>query len=165
MAELSKPKKHDIFKIFGSISLLHKYRLGNKELTVYLSDGKTFTGKLRWFDEYAVKIVIPGARITIPIHNIIHYQCENFSLDGELVDNNNRVFRGQVRSTEREEEQLYKYKRDKELLHFYMKDGSEVIGRLQWYEDYLYAVRPDNSNKDCMITKRQIMYYRKIKVN
>jgi sRNA-binding regulator protein Hfq len=99
----------------------------------------------------------------VPIHNIVYYQCEHFLLDGEV--DNVKVFKGRAITTEMEKEQLKKYKRNKELLHFYMKDGSEIKGRLQWYEDYVYAVRPEDGNRDYMITKRQILYYKKIEVN
>jgi sRNA-binding regulator protein Hfq len=165
MAEVAEPKKKGIFKVYGSSTLLRKYKLGGKEVTVYLTDGKKFTGQLRWFDDYAIKVILPDGSITIPIHNILQYECECFLLDGEVASNNTRVFKGLAQSTDKEKEQLNKYRNNNELLHFYMKDGSEVRGRLQWVLEYMYAVRPDNSKQDYMITKRQIMYYRKIEVN
>lgn len=159
----NKQQRKFMFRVLGSTSLLRKYKEAGKEVFVYLNDGKSFTGKLRWFDDYAIKIILLDGSITIPIHNIVYYQCEHFLLEGEV--DNVKVFKGRAKPTDREGEQLKKYKRNKELLHFYMKDGSEIIGRLQWYEDYAYAVRPDNSKLDCTITKRQIMYYKKIEIH
>jgi len=164
MEEIIELKQQKIFKVYGSISLLRKYKQGDKEITVYLIDGKKFTGKLRWFDDYAIKVILSDGSITIPIHNIAQFECEHFLLDGE-IDDNNRVFRGMARSTEREQEQLKKYRKNNELIHFYLKDEIEVRGRLQWLLEYVYAVRPEKSSRDCMITKRQILYYKKIEVN
>lgn len=157
-------QQQKVFKVHDSISLLKKYKLGGKEVTVYLTDGKKFTGQIRWFDDYAVKIILPDCSITIPIHNIAQCECEHFQLDGEVPDKNNRVFKGAAKSTDKEREQLKKYKQGNELIHFYLKDEIEVRGRLQWVLEYVYAVRPENSNRDCMITKRQILYYKKIEV-
>jgi sRNA-binding regulator protein Hfq len=164
MAEVIELKKQGTFRIVGSLGLLRKYKLGGKELTVYLTDGKKFTGQLRWYDNYALKIILPDESITIPIHNIVQYECEHFLSEGE-VEYKGKVSRGIAFPTNREKEQISKYKKNKELLHFYLKDGTEVRGRLQWVLEYVYAVRPDNSNHDFMITKRHIMYYRKIEVN
>lgn len=159
----NKQQRTFSFRVLGSTSLLRKYKFAYKEITIYLTDGKSFTGKIRWCDDYAIKIILPDGSVIVPIHNIVYYQCEHFLLDGEI--DNVKVFKGRAKPTEMEKEQLKKYKRNKDLLHFYMKDGSEIRGRLQWYEDYAYAVRPDNSEVDCTMTKRQIMYYRKIDIN
>jgi small nuclear ribonucleoprotein (snRNP)-like protein len=132
---------------------------------VYITDGKKFTGQLRWYDDYAIKIILPDGSVTIPLHNIVHYECECFLAEGEVEYKGNNVSRGISPTTYREQERLEKYWKNNELIHFYLKDGSEVRGRLQWYLDHVYAVKPDNSSYNCMITKRHILYYRKIEVN
>lgn len=166
MTETVENKQKKTFKVYdNSLSLLRKYKQGDKDVTVYLTDGKKFTGKIRWVDDYAIKIILSDGSITIPIHNIAQYECEYFQLEGELPDESNRVFKGAVQSTGKEKDQLKKYKQSKELIHFYLKDGIEVRGRLQWLLEYAYAVRPENSVRDCVITKRHILYYKKIEVN
>ncbi len=165
MAETVVNKKAKKFVVCDSMSFLWKYKYSGREITVHLTDGKSFTGKLRWFDEYAFKIILSEGSITIPIHNIIQYECEEFQLEGEQPSSNKNVFKYVKNpSTDKEKEQLKKYKYNKELIHFYLKDGIEVRGRLQWFLDYAYTVRPEDSNHDVMITKRQILYYRKIEV-
>jgi sRNA-binding regulator protein Hfq len=163
MAEITD-KKQRTFSIASSLNLLKKYQRNNKEVTVYLTDGKKFTGQLRWYDNYAIKVILHDGSIIIPMHNIVQYECEYFLTGGE-AEYTGTISRGPAFPTNRERQQLFKYMRNNELLHFYMKNGSEIRGRLQWVMEYVYAVRPDNSNRDCMITKRHIMYYRKIEVN
>ncbi len=156
--------KQRTFSIAGSLNLLKKYKHNNRTITVSLIDGKKFTGQLRWYDDYAIKLILPDGSITIPIHNIIQYECEYILSEGE-VEYKGKVLRSLMFSTNRENQQLYDYKNNKKLLYFYLKDGTEIIGRLHWVMEYVYAVRPDNSNRDFMITKRQILYYKKIEVN
>lgn len=163
MVEMNDIKQRT-FSVAGSLSLLRKYKQSNREVTIYLIDGKRFTGQLRWYDDYALKIILFDGSITVPIHNIVQYESENIMSEGE-VDYKGKACRGKGFPTTRERQQLSKYKKEKNLLHFYLKDGSEVRGKLQWVLDYVYAIRPENSNRDYMITKRHILYYRKIEVN
>ena len=150
-----------IFTVNNYVSLILKYKKGDKSITVKLVDGHTFTGKIGWNDEYAIKIIYEFGSIIIPIHNVAVIECESFLLDEE-IEITDKFFRGYTKPTNKEKEQLCKYMRDKELLWFCMSDGSVIKGRLNWFVNHAYVIKPDGSLKDCIITKRYIMYYRTI---
>jgi len=156
-------KKEKPFTIIGANSLLTKYKMCDKSLKVHLKNGEVISGKIRWFDDYALKIINAdeSGSVTIPAHNISYYSCEHFLLEGEK-DKTNKVFRGVSKSTDKEREQLFKYKRNKELVHFYLEDGTEIKGRFRWYVDHMYCVQSDPDEKIYNIIKRHILYYKKI---
>ena len=153
------------FNVHNSRDLLTKYYKGGKELTIYIKGGSKFTGTLKWYDDYAIKIrrADKSGSVTIPIHNILYYQCEHFQLDFEQKQSP-RVCRKPPNSTDKEKLQIQRYKDNKELLHIYMEDGTEVKGRIQWYTAPVYSIRPDDEDWDYMIIKRHILYYRKIRL-
>ena len=165
MTEEKKETQTKPFIIIGSTSQLAKYKFADRALTVYLRNGKTFAGKIRWYDDYAVKLIMPdgSGSITIPIHNILYYECEQFALENEKEGKfAKRVFRGVAKSTNKEKQQLSKYKKDNNLLNFYLSNGNEITGRLNWYIDYIYSIKSEEGNKDYQLIKRHILYYRKI---
>jgi cold shock CspA family protein/sRNA-binding regulator protein Hfq len=161
--EVKEEVRAKIFIVYNSNNLLTKYKICDADLSVYLINGKKITGKLRWYDDYAIKLIMPdgSGSVTIPIHNIVYYECDHKLLDGEQ-DKIAKVFRGVPKCTNKEKNQLAKYKNDNELIHFYLEDGIEVRGRLKWYVDYLYCIKPENEDSDLHIIKRHILYYKKI---
>ena len=137
--EKNKEEKTKTFIVYNSINLLTKYKIADSNLTLHLTNGKTITGKMRWYDDYAIKIILPdgSGSVTVPIHNIIYYESNHTMLEGEQ-DKITRVFRGVPKCTNKEKSQLAKYKKNNELIHFYMEDNMEIKGRLKWFVDYLY---------------------------
>ena len=150
------------FLLRGSQSLFNKYRITNKEITVYLSQGREFTGRIDFWDDYAVKLILQDEEVMIPIHNILYCKFEHFLLENEKQNFYANVDRGMGYSSGREEALLNWYERKQSLLHFYMEDGVEVRGRLRWHLDYVYCIRPDGEVLDYLIHKRTILYYKKI---
>jgi len=208
------------FYIVGSNSLFTKYKKSDKELTVYLTDGTRLSGKIRYYDDYSIKLVMSDGSITVPIHNIVNYECDRFLMENEvdgitfsritedvikaLEDKINtemlktildkdftdkklkkkltklnfsqedidlilnsvvraeKVSRGVPKSSGKEKEQLFKYKHDNELLYFRLEDGFEIKGRLEWFLDHIYCVKSDGEDKLYFITKRHILYYKKL---
>ncbi|MEQ8186804.1 MAG: cold shock domain-containing protein [Candidatus Eremiobacterota bacterium] len=167
MTEIEEKTKEEgkakTFIVYNSINLLTKYKIADSTLILHLTNGKTITGKMRWYDDYAIKIILSDGTgsVTVPIHNIIYYECNHIQLEGEQ-DKISRVFRGVPKCTNKEISQLTKYKKNNELIHFYMEDNVEIKGRLKWFVDYLYCIEPDNREPDCQIVKRHIVYYKKI---
>ncbi len=161
--EKNKEEKTKTFIVYNSINLLTKYKIADSNLTLHLTNGKTITGKMRWYDDYAIKIILPdgSGSVTVPIHNIIYYESNHTMLEGEQ-DKITRVFRGVPKCTNKEKSQLAKYKKNNELIHFYMEDNMEIKGRLKWFVDYLYCIETDNKEPDYHIVKRHIVYYKKI---
>jgi len=129
---------------------------------VHLRQDKEFTGKIAFWDDYAVKLILQDEKVMIPIHNILYCKFEHF-----LLENENQPFvnvdRGLAYSSGKEEIQLERYERRQQLLHFYLEDGVEVRGRLRWHLNHVYCIRPDGEVLDYLIHKRNILYYKKIK--
>ena len=208
------------FFIVGSHSLFAKYKNSEKDLTVFLVNGEKLCGKINFYDDYSIKLSLNdgSGSVTIPIHNIISYECEHFLVEGEedgmiffkiteenfknlsdkvdtkklenLVDKGytrkkivkklisqgflddeidlildnatmiEKVSRGVPKSTNRENQQLFIYKKQQEYVHFYLEDGHEITGRLKWFMDHLYCVEDDE--RDYFITKRHILYYKRV---
>ena len=152
------------FRLNGSRSLFTKYRISHKEITVCIRQGKEFTGKIGFWDGFAVKLTLSDETITIPIHNILYCKFDHFLLENESsnflnVDRKRAIISGL------EEKQLDIHEKKQHLLHFYLEDGIEVRGRLRWYIDRIYCVRPDDEVLDYLIHKRHILYYKKILEN
>lgn len=165
MTEVKEEKKDKHFVVVGSASLLAKYKLSEKVLTVHLTSGETFKGTIRWYDDYSFKIFLVdnSGSITIPIHNVLYYECETFLLENEKDGKiSSRVFRGVPKSNDRERLQLTKYKSNNQLLSFHLENDLEIKGRLNWFMDHVYSVRSEDK-KHYQLMKRHIKYYRKLR--
>jgi sRNA-binding regulator protein Hfq len=151
------------FSVLNSRSLFTKYCSSGKPLKAYLRENKLFTGKIKWFDSYAFKLSLQdgSGNIIIPIHNILYYECEHVFREGEIEKES--AHRTPPDNTGQEESQLNRYWRKKTLLHFHLKNGIEIKGRLKNFQDYAYTVKPDDEDWLYRITKRHILYYKKIK--
>jgi len=166
MSEVREERREKPFVIVGSASLLAKYKLSQKELTLHLTCGKTFRGTIRWYDDYAIKIAQTDEdfSVTIPIHNVLYYECKAFLLENEKEGKiSTRVFRGVPKSNDRERLQLQKYQNDKQLLVFNLENGKEIKGRLNWFLDHVYSLKEKDTNQNYQLIKRHISYYGKIK--
>jgi sRNA-binding regulator protein Hfq len=152
--------KFKMENLLTSSSLLMKYKRLDKEITVTLTDGSKFTGKIRWADDYSVKIILPDGSITIPIHNILY--MDTIYVPPSLHEFTYRVYHGRPLNTGREIQQLNKYMKSRELLHFYLENGVEIRGRLDSFESYIYFIKPVDGDRDYQIMKRHILYYKKI---
>lgn len=161
---MSRKKKSGIY---NSHALLSNYAHNKVTLTLYLKGNYKFTGTIGWFDDYALKIKLRTGEgnITIPIHNIIYYECDYYQREIQFNRIVEWVYRNVPKSTLREETQLSRYKKTKELLHFYLEDGTEIRGRIQWYIQSLYCIRPENGDMDHLIIKRHILYYKELRAD
>jgi len=166
MTEVKDDKQEKKFVVIGTASIFTKYKIKDKLITVHLIDGSNFTGKIKWYDDYAIKLFLSEdtGSITVPIHNILYYECEHFLLENEKVAKlSKRVFRGVAKSTDKERQQLVKYKFRKVPVHFYLKNGLEIRGKIKWYVDHSYFIETEEGDRDYQIIKRHILYYKKIK--
>ena len=163
--EKQEKKQEKRFVVIGSTSLFTKYKLKDKSITVHLENQKSFTGKIRWYDDYAIKLILPDSSgsITVPVHNILYYENEHFLLENESAAKiSKRVFRGVPKSTGKERQQLAKYKYKNNLVNFHLINGREITGKLNWYVDHVYSIKTEEGDRDYEITKRHILYYRKL---
>lgn len=152
------------FLLKGSRNLFLKYQRADKDITVYIRQGKELTSKILFWDDYAVKLILPDERITIPIHSILYCKFDHFVMENEALGLPN-AFRGLPRTTGRENAQIDRYEKKQNLLHFYLEDDVEVKGRLKWHLPHVYCVRPDEEVLDYFIHKRHILYYKEIREN
>ena len=129
-------------------------------LEAELIDGTKFTGKIKWFSEWAIALEVENRESEVIFNRLqmIYYrQLKKHSLSEKELEKLPDPNVGKV-----EINALQQFKEEKTPLHFHLKNNGEIKGILDWCEKLIYHVKSLDGEKEYNLYKNSVIYFERM---
>lgn len=120
--------------------------------------GITFTGKIKWFSDWLIKLEIKGKTVFLNrLMMVCYYQMKENSLSEtelkqlppiEIAGTEIKIFQD--------------YKNSKTPLLFHIQGGLEIKGTLEWYEKLVYHIKSLDGKTDHTVQRSVVLYFEEV---
>jgi len=145
---------------FNELKLLQMLQDKNIPIEGMLINGMKINGKIKWFTQSTVGLLLDDGRDIILNRLILIYysQPKEYSLSRKDFDEIPKPTTINNETTE-----LRRLKDEKAILLFHLKNGIDITGKIDWSDYLIYHVISPDDEKEYSIPKSSVLYIEEVK--